>query len=528
MEANYNYSERVYVTNYGKKYHFDTNCSYIKGKEIISISLKEAKSDLEGACSRCFNKRNNKVAINRNFNNNNFNLSNFQKYKNNNNYKYRNNFNNRPYSNVKNYKNIIKENSNNLQKNDDIEENKKYIESKNSPSEKINKFTDFISSSNSITSIINTKKLFLEEKESDIDFNQSNKFIISQDKKEPDLIINNIYDKKNLKTDDKINLLLTKKSPYNNINLINNNISEILKERNEDHKISNDKSKEDFNLLNRYKSQSVIFNNKNNNLFESINKINKENDYNKNYIFNNNNINEMNESKKNYLYKNNNYDNKKQEQNYNISSSSKSKEIYKSKNDKKDINIKLIKENYKKAKTLTNIIIFNKGIINNNINSNNETLNFKLENGIYKFFFEIIPKKDKTINIECGFEVIYSDENTSNFISEDESLESSEDSIVLNSLNQKIYLLKQFSIIKKTNIIIVLINLVIGKLFIFRNKEIINGGDNSNLTLQKIIILSEINFQSIQLEKIKDINPIINYDKNDLNNADIIINGKNI
>ena len=254
----------------------------------------------------------------------------------------------------------------------------------------------------------------------------------------------------------------------------------------------------------------------------------KENDYNKNYIFNNNNINEMNESKKNYLYKNNNYDNKKQEQNYNISSSSKSKEIYKSKNDKKDINIKLIKENYKKAKTLTNINIFNKGIINNNINSNNETLNFKLENGIYKFFFEIIPKKDKIINIECGFEVIYSDENTSNFISEDESLESSEDSIVLNSLNQKIYLLKQFSIIKKTNIIIVLINLVIGKLFIFRNKEIINGGDNSNLTLQKIIILSEINFQSIQLEKIKDINPIINYDKNDLNNADIIINGKNI
>ena len=68
MEANYNYSERVYVTNYGKKYHFDANCSYIKGKEIISISLKEAKSDLEGACSRCFNKRNNKVAINRNFN----------------------------------------------------------------------------------------------------------------------------------------------------------------------------------------------------------------------------------------------------------------------------------------------------------------------------------------------------------------------------------------------------------------------------------------------------------------------------
>ena len=48
------------------------------------------------------------------------------------------------------------------------------------------------------------------------------------------------------------------------------------------------------------------------------------------------------------------------------------------------------------------------------------------------------------------------------------------------------------------------------------------------MTLQKIIILSEINFQSIQLEKIKDINPIINYDKNDLNNADIIINGKNI
>ena len=75
-------NEFVYVTATGKKYHFNSTCSYIKNKESYKISLEEAKIKFEGACYRCF--KNNNQSINSKIGiNNNFNLNIIQNNKNN-------------------------------------------------------------------------------------------------------------------------------------------------------------------------------------------------------------------------------------------------------------------------------------------------------------------------------------------------------------------------------------------------------------------------------------------------------------
>jgi len=65
-------NEFVYVTATGKKYHFNSTCSYIKNKESYKLSLEEAKIKFEGACYRCFKNNNqsinSKIGINNNFN----------------------------------------------------------------------------------------------------------------------------------------------------------------------------------------------------------------------------------------------------------------------------------------------------------------------------------------------------------------------------------------------------------------------------------------------------------------------------
>ena len=43
----------VFITSKGKKYHFNSSCNYIKGKELDKIPLDKAKHSLEGPCSSC-------------------------------------------------------------------------------------------------------------------------------------------------------------------------------------------------------------------------------------------------------------------------------------------------------------------------------------------------------------------------------------------------------------------------------------------------------------------------------------------
>ena len=103
MVDNKNFNKIVYITNFGKKYHFNVKCQYIKGKEYVGIPLYEARSKLEGACSKCANYNIYNPSINRNKNNNNnFNFNIVQKNRNNNYFYYKKNFDNLPYSLSKN------------------------------------------------------------------------------------------------------------------------------------------------------------------------------------------------------------------------------------------------------------------------------------------------------------------------------------------------------------------------------------------------------------------------------------------
>ena len=43
----------VYITNKGRKYHFNLECNYLRGKTTTKIPLDIAKKSLDGACTIC-------------------------------------------------------------------------------------------------------------------------------------------------------------------------------------------------------------------------------------------------------------------------------------------------------------------------------------------------------------------------------------------------------------------------------------------------------------------------------------------
>ena len=207
-----------------------------------------------------------------------------------------------------------------------------------------------------------------------------------------------------------------------------------------------------------------------------------------------------------------------------ISSSSSSNERLGNKNFFKEKNnfIKIIKETFQNSITLP--IINNKNFSKQIINDND-----KMKNGNFKFSFKINPKKGNkiNINIELGFKIIYGCENDSCSNSEEESSESSKDSINVNNKYQKYYILNQLNVRKKTNNINALINISKGKFFIVRTQQNINNLNYINIFLEKKNILSISNFQKIPLENIIEIKPIFKYDCVDLNNVDIVFNNFN-
>ena len=228
----------VYGTTTGKKYHFSMKCSYIKGKKCETLKIKEAKFKYEGACSRCKNQNNRKNSpiINKNNNNDNLNIK-----KNKNNYYY----NNRIKKNNNNI-NLLINNNKILNNIIEDEKNKKIEVSKNSISLIKNNYSDFLSSSDSFTKEIN-QKILLEERSSDIDFNNINNYInknkIRLSNSNNNIVKNNnIINNKNqkLKTfEDKQDIFKDKnnnidkginKQEYLN-NLIQNDKSEINKEK---------------------------------------------------------------------------------------------------------------------------------------------------------------------------------------------------------------------------------------------------------------------------------------------------------
>jgi hypothetical protein len=168
---------------------------------------------------------------------------------------------------------------------------------------------------------------------------------------------------------------------------------------------------------------------------------------------------------------------------------------------------------------------------NNKIDDNINGMKSSIFNESFKFTFEINPKNENKIStkIEVGFEIEFIDEeediNNNNLEEEDES---NDNSSILSSISQKLSILRQLKINKKTNVINVLINVKEGKFFVVGNKEI-NGKNNKELLSSKNNNIFYLwNFQKINPTQVKQIIPIFKYEKKNLNIIDIIINGKNI
>ena len=167
---------------------------------------------------------------------------------------------------------------------------------------------------------------------------------------------------------------------------------------------------------------------------------------------------------------------------------------------------------------------------NNKIDENYNGMKNNIFNESFKFTFEIKPKNQSKIctKIEVGFEIEFLDEedniNNNNFEEEDES----NDNSILSSICQKLSVLRQLKINKKTNVINVLINVNEGKFFVVGNKELNGKNDKELLSSKNNNILYLFNFQKINPTQVKQIIPIFKYEKKALNIIDIIINGKNI
>ena len=577
-----NVIETVYVTPSGKKFHIDPKCSYIKLKPTKSIPLKEAVLKFGGPCSRCFGYDNpilnNNQLYNDNTNNNNIVKSNITNYNVPNLFHYKNFgvvynstniFNKNPLS--KTNEEIIKSKDiiNDVQevhKNNDINEE-----------EQKDKIPDFLIKSGSISLIagggIGIIPKPFEDQSSEIDFNNKKYCNLNDNAVLPNNIsnikqndtisendntsrfINNLKINEEEDHKSKINIIVKKNEVTNNndkfYNVINQNLIAESKidefdDNSETFKIINNKS--DFNQ--NYKidngSMSVVvvsnkdnFNNKKENGFFSSSP--------EEYSTGNNSKNKTNNNCF-VIHDIESYDN-------NISSFSSTNKKLKNRQkklniDKGDMDI-LIKTNeiakvlslenstfqFNNISQISNIINQeNNGIKilnnskNNKIDENYNGMKNNIFNESFKFTFEINPKNQSKIctKIEVGFEIEFLDEedniNNNNFEEEDES----NDNSILSSICQKLSVLRQLKINKKTNVINVLINVNEGKFFVVGNKELNGKNDKELLSSKNNNILYLFNFQKINPTQVKQIIPIFKYEKKALNIIDIIINKKNI
>ena len=319
----------------------------------------------------------------------------------------------------------------------------------------------------------------LEERSSDIDFNNINNYInknkIRLSNSNNNIVKNNnIINNKNqkLKTfEDKQDIFKDK----------NNNIDKgINKQEYLNNLIQNDKSE-----INKEKLLDINYNINNNQ--KSINKSSSESNLNSSNIFNNFNFNSNNKK-----HSSSDSNQKSKSQNFSIENNIN--------NNKKEINI--FHQEKKQQK-----------------------INCGIDNGNYIFSFRIVPKKKKIIdvNIKIGFEIIYVDEDDSEINMDEESSETFDESIIFGCTYQKYYIVKNLNVHRKTNNINVLMDILKGKFLIFKDIDNSESNINQNISLQNI--LSSFDCQKISKDKIKEINPIFKYDSKDLKIVDIFING---
>ena len=116
----------------------------------------------------------------------------------------------------------------------------------------------------------------------------------------------------------------------------------------------------------------------------------------------------------------------------------------------------------------------------------------------------------------------------SDIILNQESSEFSEDIIIAKHTDNRFFISEHLKI-RREYLLNVLIDIIQGKLIIMENEDINknkNKKNNKNIFNEKNNILSVSSCKKFSLDEIKEVNPYLKYNKNDLIIVDILFNGK--
>ena len=456
----------VYTTSKGKKFHYYLTCSYIKGKAYKKVSLAEALQKTKGSCSYC-------ERIYKKLGgkiDDELNYSQKEEIK-------ENNSNKDMDLNNEINKNIIFNSKNTG--------NFSSIDDENPLNNKSNNYSKLNISTTSLNSSIKEKNNESVENlfDNNLDEINNNKINITDMDLEIDNELMEDYNKNNNKIIYQIN---------------NNDISDNKEEENKNNNISENEEEES----------------KNNN------KLSDNEEESKNI----NNISDNEEENQNNKFINNN--------DYNNNNKQISKENMKTLNlnlPKKDIDLSgkdfvLLEETNKSAilfmfkdiNPVTDSFDQNFSLLyERKINNNNS-----FKNGNFKFKFDIIPNKElkEPLQISVGFIIKYY---------EDENIIKKENKKMKSIYGSKT-LMKDFMVYEQIKNIFVLLNIINGKFFVVGSDLIDKRNKNIFLCSENSDILYFENLIGIKLQNIKEIRAIFRYDEDDLNFANIFVNGVNL
>ena len=479
----------VFITNKGKKYHFNPSCGYLKGKEINSIPFDRAKHSKDNVCRSCFkllieNRDNSKSFFDEELRESTNSAS--SQNKKNNSKKLKNSIKDQNKLNLNNYDDNI-DNFQNEMHNSDEEEDKIYSNNKKSTKNENNNIN-----------LNNNNIPFMDNDLSNIMPNSDH------------------YDMINIDTSDSYNKKKKNNKKYNfkNIEEINFKEKEKKIDINEENNINNqnnidEEKKEEIKIKNNNPSGGRGV--KKNNIYKE-----EENNSSQNFIdsfeIQDEPLNNIKNLQENLSAKNNGYIKYKINIDKNIlkilqQTNLSAKILYLKNlikiNDNQDWNISILSEK------------------KNNINENTNLSN----KGNFKFKYEITPIKNivEPFKISVGFEIDYIDNDDINLINEEN--EKNYNKVKLDSLYETLSILRHFNIYKKTNKVHILINITEGFFFVIGENEL-QKIDKFQFSNNEIFYLRR--FIGIQLNKIKDVRPIFKYNKKDLYIADIEINGNKL
>ena len=159
---------------------------------------------------------------------------------------------------------------------------------------------------------------------------------------------------------------------------------------------------------------------------------------------------------------------------------------------------------------------------------NNKNLYTNLQNGKYKYTFEIKNLKEKKIvELEVGYKITYKCSFDLNF-KEKNSIKNNNQKFKIGTLYDKISISKQLLIADDTNVVYAFINIKKGKFVLIGKNELEKRRKNIYLTRENTEIFYIKNCGPIYYFEISNVEPIFNISENSKKSCIIKFNGKKI